>query len=246
MSMQIGIQLYTIRDHAEAEPEKALLAVAKMGYKGVEFAGYYGYRPAELRALLDRCGLTAAGTHVGIELLEKDPGLQFEYAKALGMKTITLPWLAPESFLAPETLGRVEKICREAEAQGLKLAFHNHNREFERADGAAKLDAFLAALPGVGLELDTYWASFAGADPFAYMRRYADRLSAIHIKDMYEDPARRERNANIGEGCLDIAGYLKTARSLGAEWAFVEMDAADGDSLECARISHANLAKMGD
>lgn len=246
MSIQIGLQLYTIRDHAEKDPEASLRAVAEMGYKGVEFAGYYGYTPGELGALLTRFGLTAAGSHVGLELLEKDPALQFEYAQALGLRTITLPWLAPELLLAPETFGKVEKIRLAAEAQGLKLAFHNHNREFDpAAGGAVKLDAFLSGAYGVELELDTYWAAEAGADPFAWMNQCAGRLSAIHIKDMYEDPARRGRNANIGEGCLDIAGYLKTADSLGVEWAFVEMDAADGDSLECAAASRKNLKKMG-
>lgn len=246
MSIQIGLQLYTIRDHAEKDPEASLRAVAEMGYKGVEFAGYYGYKPAELRALLDRFGLAAAGAHVGLELLEKDPALQFEYAEALGLRTVTIPWLEPDLLLAAETFEKVEKIRLAAKARGLKLAFHNHNREFAPANGGGvKLDAFLSGAAGVGLELDTYWAAEAGADPFAWMRKYAGRLSAIHIKDMYEDPARRERNANIGEGCLDIAGYLKTAGSFGVEWAFVEMDAADGDSLECAAVSRKNLTKMG-
>ena len=44
--------------------ERALEDVAKIGFKGVEFAGYYDFDAKALKKMLDNAGLAAAGTHV--------------------------------------------------------------------------------------------------------------------------------------------------------------------------------------
>ena len=49
-----------------------LRAVARMGYVGVEFAGYYGYSAQQLRSLLDEVGLVCCGTHIGLDTLQED------------------------------------------------------------------------------------------------------------------------------------------------------------------------------
>ncbi len=45
--------------------ERALADVAKIGYKGVEFAGYYGFTGKQIKKMLDDNGLVACGSHVG-------------------------------------------------------------------------------------------------------------------------------------------------------------------------------------
>ena len=76
---KIALQLYSIKDYIGGVKdkatkkiirpgvglEKALENVAAIGYKGVEFAGYYDFKPAELRRMLANAGLKACGTHVG-------------------------------------------------------------------------------------------------------------------------------------------------------------------------------------
>ncbi len=49
-------------------------AIGKMGYQGVEFAGYHGWdrKPKELRKLLDDNGLKCCGTHTHLPTLEGD------------------------------------------------------------------------------------------------------------------------------------------------------------------------------
>src|SRR5512140_3268172 len=51
----VGVQLYSVRELAAKDLPGVLEAIGKMGYKGVEFAGYYGWesKPKELRRLLD-------------------------------------------------------------------------------------------------------------------------------------------------------------------------------------------------
>ena len=68
----IALQLYSVRDDAAKDLPGVISAVAKMGYAGVEFAGYYGHSAADLRKLLDDNGLQCCGAHVGIQTLLGD------------------------------------------------------------------------------------------------------------------------------------------------------------------------------
>jgi hypothetical protein len=61
---KIGIQLYTVRDKMKEDFEGTLAHIAEIGYQEVEFAGYYNRSPADVKAILDRHGLSAPSTHV--------------------------------------------------------------------------------------------------------------------------------------------------------------------------------------
>ena len=54
---KVGLQLYTVRTVLEKDFEGTLAHVAEIGYKEVEFAGYFGHSPADVKAILDRHGL---------------------------------------------------------------------------------------------------------------------------------------------------------------------------------------------
>src|SRR5215510_428156 len=60
---RIGVQLYTVRGEMEKDFEGSLQKIAAIGYKEVEFAGYYNKSPKEIKAILDRYGLTAPSAH---------------------------------------------------------------------------------------------------------------------------------------------------------------------------------------
>jgi len=245
MSIQIGIQLYTVREHAAVDPAGTLRKIAECGYKGVQFAGYYNYKAKELKSLIDSLGLKAAGSHVSFNLFDGDPEVQIEYADTLGLKTITAPGIDMNVFTQERTFEKMERFREAAAKHGIQLSFHNHYREFQIENDSYKLDIFYKHLPRVLMELDTYWAAFAGIDPLTYMEQNRNRLNSIHIKDMKKNADERSVNANIGEGSLDISAYLKKAEEVGVEWAFVEMDKCDGDELECAEVSRKNLTRMG-
>ena len=83
----VGIQLYSLRTIIPEDVAGALKKLADMGYAGVEFAGYYGLGPAELRAMLDDAGLRCAGSHTGLPALEGDA---FEKTVAMNKAITTL------------------------------------------------------------------------------------------------------------------------------------------------------------
>lgn len=70
--MQYGIQMYSVRDLTEKDLALALQKVSEIGYKSVEFAGFFGHSAEEVKAMLEQFGLTVSGTHSGLDDLEKD------------------------------------------------------------------------------------------------------------------------------------------------------------------------------
>ena len=86
----IAIQVYSIRDAAEADFVGAMRAIKEMGYSGVELAGTYGMTAVQIQEILDEVGLTLVSAHVGADLMWDD-ALMADYA-ATGMKYIAVPW----------------------------------------------------------------------------------------------------------------------------------------------------------
>ena len=85
--MKIGLQLYTLRGHIKNGDDllKILSDVKKLGFEGVEFAGYFGLDANTLRSRLDELGLSVAGTHLPVSALEGEPlDENIRFAQTLG------------------------------------------------------------------------------------------------------------------------------------------------------------------
>src|SRR2546423_6971192 len=94
---KIGVQLYAVRDQMKADFDGTLAKVASIGYKEVEFAGYFDHSPQQVRAALDKNGLTSPSAHVEYDLLAPDKWpAQLELAKAIGQDYLVNPWIPEE------------------------------------------------------------------------------------------------------------------------------------------------------
>ncbi len=245
--INVGLQLYTVRDEAEKDFIGTLKKVAAIGYKGVEFYNYYGMSAKELKKIIDELDIRAVNSHVFINNMIKDLSAEIEFAKTLGMDAITMPWLPEEyrtsrdAFLKiSELLHNLDEKCYKA---GIQLCYHNHDFEFKKVDEEYALDLFMKKANNLKLEFDTFWSSYAGIETIEYMKKNSARIKFIHLKDMIKDS--KPVFAEVGEGCLDIMSFVKTAISFGVEWAFVEQDICKKPSLESAKLSFDNLTKMG-
>lgn len=243
MDLPIALQLYTVRDETARDFPGTLRQVAALGYPAVEFAGYGGLSGGEMASLLRDTGLQAAATHVAVAALDADLEGQIDYCLAIGCQYLVVPGLRPEERedvqgLA-ERLNRFGQRCRE---RGLTLGYHNHDWEFAERDGGRFIDLLLDNTEAelVVLELDAYWAAYAGVDPIDYLRRRSGRVALIHLKDMTAD----REFAEVGDGTLDIPAISGAAREAGARWFIVENDAPRIPSLESARRSLENLQAM--
>ena len=86
-NIPIGLQLYSVREDCKNDLPGVLKEVARMGYAGVEFAGYYGHSAADLRKMLDDLGLICCGTHTGIQtLLGEELPKTIEYNQTPGQQ----------------------------------------------------------------------------------------------------------------------------------------------------------------
>jgi sugar phosphate isomerase/epimerase len=236
--LQIALELYTVRDETGRDFSGTLRRVAQIGYAGVEFAGYGDLTSKEMSALLAETGLRAAATHLGIDALQ-DPQLDasIRYCLDINCPIIVLPWLAPE-WRTPEGLqalaprwNTIGQRCRE---RGITFGYHNHDFEFARVDGGYLFDYLLQATDPslVKIELDVYWAAYAGVDPVSYLQALQDRVALIHLKDMAPDRSMTE----VGKGILDMRGICEFAQTHDL-WGVVEHDHPEIPSLESARIS---------
>ncbi|MGH7970592.1 MAG: sugar phosphate isomerase/epimerase family protein, partial [Limisphaerales bacterium] len=94
----VGVQLYSLREQCKTDLAGMLSAVGKIGYKGVEFAGYHGHSAKELRQMLDDDGLVACGTHTPYEsVLEDKLKETVEFNHTIGNKFLIVPWMTGKS-----------------------------------------------------------------------------------------------------------------------------------------------------
>jgi sugar phosphate isomerase/epimerase len=240
---RIGLQLYTVRGPLADDVPGTLAAVAAAGYTEVETAGYADLEPAAFAEALKQAGLAAPSAHVPLKRIESEPAPLLEEAARLGHRYLVLPFLMPWQRLSLDAYRGVADTLNAFGAQcaaaGIRLAYHNHDFEFEPIDGQRPYDLLLERCDPalVCFELDLYWASKAGADPAAYLRATPQRFRLCHVKDMDTDGEMTE----VGKGTIDFAALF--AAGTGLEHYFVEHDKPD-DPLASIRHSIATLRTL--
>jgi sugar phosphate isomerase/epimerase len=235
---QVALELYTVRDETKRDFEGTLRRVAQMGYTGVEFAGYGNLSAQAMAELLAETGLQVAGTHVGLDALTGEQlDASIRYCRAISCSVMVLPslpqvWHTLEGIraLGPQ-LNSIGQSCRD---EGIDFGYHNHDFEFASIEGQTLLDHLLEITDPdlVKIELDVYWAAYAGHDPLALLNRLGRRVALIHFKDMAPDRSMTE----VGKGILDMQGITAFAQHHGL-WAVVEHDHPTRPSLESAKLS---------
>ena len=88
IKIPLGIQLWTVKSEAEKDLEGTLRKLYALGFREIEFAGYYGKPAAEVGALLKSIGLTPVSTHAGADLIASSGDQVIADAKTLGLKYI--------------------------------------------------------------------------------------------------------------------------------------------------------------
>lgn len=268
----IAYQVYSAREEAEKDLDAVLSALGKMGYDGVEFAGFYGNTAEQISTMLEKSGLRAISSHVPVQLIAADMAGTIAFHKAIGCEYIAVPFLDEQSRPgAPGFAGMIRlmtqfgRLCREA---GITLLYHNHDFEFVDVSGQYGLDFLYDAIDADTLqtEIDVCWVKYAGVDPAAYIRKYAGRCPVVHLKDFVGEKGGdspyallgiddKEKGAPdkqafefrpVGHGCQDLPSVVTAGIESGAKWFVVEQDIATGMTpLEAAEKSLDSLRKVG-
>ena len=137
---QIGMQLYTVRTDLEKDFAGTIAKVAAIGYKEVEFAGYFNHTPTQVKETLTASGLTSPSAHIDYATLGPDKlPAALDAAHTIGHTFLVNPWIDESIRSQPgswqriaETYNRAGEACAKA---GIQFAYHNHNFEFAPVDG---------------------------------------------------------------------------------------------------------------
>jgi len=224
---RIGLQLYTVRDVLERDFEGTLARVAQIGYKEVEFAGYFKHSPADVRAMLDRHGLSAPAVHTG-SIAPDDWKAALDAAKVVGHQYIVVPWVPQEKRMTLDGWKRVaedfNRAGETARAAGVQFAYHNHDFEFPRMEGRIPFDVLLESTDPklVQLEIDLYWITKGGQDPLTYFARWPGRVPLVHVKDSMGGP--EHKMVDVGAGKIDWKRIFAKRDQAGIKHFFVEHD----------------------
>lgn len=245
--MNYGLQMYSLRDITGENMALALSETAKMGYEFVEFAGFGGHTAEEIKAMLDENGLKAAGTHTGLGALdEENIDATIAYHKAIGCDDIIVPGAdlsTKENIdLFLERMNYAEKKLNE---NGIKLGYHNHDREFKPNEDGLIPEYEILERSNITLEVDTYWVFNADVDPLEFIEKYKDRIRLIHLKDGLKGGVGK----SLGDGEAPAAEVRKKALELGFK-IIVESEGLDPTGLEevkrCADFLKAEDAKEAE
>jgi sugar phosphate isomerase/epimerase len=249
---KIGLELYTVRDLLKKDFEGTLAQVAKIGYKEVEFAGYFenlsnlNPAPKKAKQILDGDGLTAPSTHVAYTALSPENWPKvIEASNVIGMKYIVNPSIDRELAKtadgwkkAAETFNRAGE---ESQKAGIQLGYHNHVEEFKAVDGQLPYDILLSECDPnlLKMEMDLGWVHEAGADPFTYFTKYPGRFPLVHVKDFDKNGMMTE----VGSGVIDWAKIFSKSDVAGIKHYFVEHD-NPMLPMESVQKSYAYLEKL--
>lgn len=237
----IAVQMYTLREECEKDFVGTLKKVAKLGFDGVEFAGYGGLSVVEVRRLLDELGLQAAASHVPLEQLENNLAQVLEDQKILGSKYVVCPYLMPDRRSEEDyqaLISLLDQVGETCAQEGITLCYHNHDFELERLrDGRMALEAIFddTNAEHVKAELDIYWLTKAKEKPADWMIRYKNRTPLIHLKDMTQDE--EQFFAELGTGGVDLDSVLNIREEVGVNWLVVEQDISRKTPFESIEIS---------
>jgi sugar phosphate isomerase/epimerase len=239
----VGLQLYSVREQCAADLPAVLATVSKIGYKGVEFAGYHNRSAKELRKLLDGNGLVACGTHTPYESVLGDKLKEtIEFNGIIGNKFLIVPWMEGKS--KQEWLDKAKlfnTVADQVKGAGMSVGYHAHAHDFEKFDGESAWDLFFGnTKPEVIMQLDTSNCRDGGADPVVVLKKYPGRARSIHIKASGGGP-----EAVIGEDKVDWMAVFAFCEGPGkTQWYVVEHETSK-DPLDAVKRNFEALKKMG-
>jgi sugar phosphate isomerase/epimerase len=245
MQTKFAVQLYSLRNVINENFPSILEKVSKIGYDGVEFAGFHELQARELKNILTGLNLQSEGSHTSFDDLSTKFDEVIEYNQILNTNYIIIPHYQYET---EEDYKKMAEFCQKTgekvNAAGMKLLYHNHGFEFEKKfNGKSGLEILKdnTSNDTLSFQLDLYWAKYQGLDPVKLLESMKDRCATIHLKDMGN--LETKKMTEVGTGIIDIKSILKATQALGIKWVTIEQDDIYIDPFESIKISLENAKK---
>lgn len=232
----------------QADWQGTLRKAAEYGFSEIEIGRHLGNSPAEFLAFCNSIGIMPVAG--GVAFTEKQEELESKLQPLLDLKlsyaVVYWPWLTGGPFgiddckKSAEILNKMGETCQK---HGLKLCWHNHDKEFIPMEEGLPFDYLMQyTIPElVFCEMDIYWVRKGGADPYTMLKRYPGRIKILHVKDMAPGPDMDF--ACPGQGIIQFGPLFREAQNQGIEHYFVERDNVT-NGLECLRTSGVYLKNL--
>ena len=182
---EYGLQMYSLRDITKTDLKGALKVAADLGYKYIEFAGFFDHSAEEVKGWLDEYGLVCCSTHTGVSLLADDKLEDtLRYHQVIGCSRLIIPgadWSTEESF--NKNLALFAKAQKKAAEYGIEVGYHNHSGEFFVTPYGKVIEDEILKNTDLKVQIDTFWSFNAGLDSVAYLESIKNRVFAVHLKD---------------------------------------------------------------
>lgn len=249
LGLPLGLQLYSVREELPKDYEGTLRKVAALGYREVEAAGFYGHSAGDVKQAMTKAGLRCVSAHYPWDQLSTKLDSIIDFHKQLGAEYIicAYPGHKPGAGAGSghdftlddwhwnaEQFNRVGATVKKA---GLRFGYHNHTPEFVKASGALPYDELLRLTDPklVTFEMDCGWVTVGGGDPIAYLKKYPDRISMLHVKD-FQRGVKPPHAAQLGHGSADYQAIFRAAKPGTIKHYFVEQEEFDIPWQEALKI----------
>jgi sugar phosphate isomerase/epimerase len=215
-----------------------------MGYRHVEFAGYWGRSAKEVRKLLDDNGLSSCGTHTPLADLQPDKiEATIEFHQIIGSRRIICPYMTGKTradWMAQ--VKRFNDLAARLKPLGLQTGYHAHKQDFALVDDQSAWDIFFTNTGAdVIMQLDTSNCRDGGKDPVAVLQQYPGRCQSIHLKPNGGGP-----ESVIGEDKIDWAGVFEWCKTKGGTEVYVVEHESSSKPLETVRRMFDKLKELGN
>lgn len=240
MIFNIGIQLNSLKKLCEKNLEEVLKTVSSLGFHGVEFKGFYGHSPYEIKALLKKYGLTLISSHLELSDILDNYDEHLAYHKELLCKRLVITF---GEFSGAESLSmlinNLNSLQIRLRKQNIELLYHNHEHEFRNYKLGENALSRIMSDTKINLELDTFWAEKGGGDISEILEKYKNRIPLLHIKDgIGHIPTA------LGEGECDIRRVYNFGIENKLEWIILELSSKMEDPLTAMYNSVDYLNKL--
>lgn len=247
MDKRIGAQLYTVRDFCQTESDfdESLAKIKEIGYKTVQVSGIGQISAEKVRSTADKYGLEIVCTHTPRTELEQNLDEVIYNHEVMGCKIIGLG--GAFGFASFEEFVKLyNPIAEKIKKAGFQFTYHNHAFEFARYGSGCIMDYLLENTDAECFKfiLDVYWLAVAGIVPQDFITEHAERMAAIHFKDLTVE----DNNAamtEVMEGNLNWDKIIAASEKSSARYALVEQDICKRNPFESLKISYDNLTKKG-
>ena len=250
--MRIAAQLYTVRQVGDLASQLDL--VVACGFADIETIGFHDLTPGDMAKQVARSGLTVRSAHFDWAEFETRLDDIVELLRLLHCPVAVMPWLAPEE--RPGTLTEWGAVAEQLwgwatqlAAQGIRLAYHNHDFDLVGPAGETPLDLILSH-ENLYWQPDIGWLQVSQQDPEKLLQRYSGRIVSVHAKDA--DPTAGhgdERWRNLGQGVVNWPRVLRFLVNSPCRDLFVEHDETPdhAETLRTGRsfLMHQLAAEVG-